>query len=310
MASTRCACAALAQAPVARHRDAVAGLENGLGMARLAVAVDDQARVGGEHGRRIEPRRQAPRHLGGADVPGDVSVEDLRIEAQAAEGARDGPAGMVADEQHGGAAVRVEDREGRRLAGADQRRDGLGNTLAHGRTIAQKGPPMRSAWTKKRLADRPESLYEQPMAAAHSKGPGAAPAAGGGAVRSALAALVCGASASRPSWCASASSGRRLPPGLPGAAGVRAVVRPGRPAAALAWILLAEPLSGWQGGGRRRRARWHCPGQARQPMKPGAALVRPTAGRVPIDRASPRADKEGPGGAPCRPRTRHSSSCR
>src|SRR5262245_1701346 len=60
------------EAAIAGHEDAVALLGDRSGVAELAVAIDDQARIAAEQRRRIESFGQTTRHVADTDIPGDV----------------------------------------------------------------------------------------------------------------------------------------------------------------------------------------------------------------------------------------------
>ena len=67
----------------------VADRRNGAGAQRAAVGVDDEPRDMAEHGRRIEPKRQSARHVGGTDIPADMLRQRIGTDAQAAEVAQE-----------------------------------------------------------------------------------------------------------------------------------------------------------------------------------------------------------------------------
>ena len=75
-----------------------------------------------------EPAGQLP----GADVPGDVLPAGQLGQAQAVQGRRKGPAGVVADDERRGLAVFLQHDERRRVVAADQR-DGGGEVGVRGR---------------------------------------------------------------------------------------------------------------------------------------------------------------------------------
>ena len=100
------------QADVARHLDAVAFDREGGGMVQAAVAVHHQSGPAAQDCRGIQCARQAAGQFGRADVPGDV-LEGVRFgNAQRAQPRREGPAGVVADQQQRGGAFRVDKIEG------------------------------------------------------------------------------------------------------------------------------------------------------------------------------------------------------
>ena len=88
----------------------------------MAIAVDDQARITRQHRRRPQQDRQAPRDLGDADVPGDVSPPLAGVEPEIAQDLWDRRRGMVANRQAGPSAALVMELEGRRIVGTQKRR--------------------------------------------------------------------------------------------------------------------------------------------------------------------------------------------
>ena len=84
---------------VAGNRPAVAFGAKGLRVVGAAIAVDDQARVAREHGRRIERVRKTARQFAGADVPGDVLPAAAVRAARAGPAPRERAARVVADDQ-------------------------------------------------------------------------------------------------------------------------------------------------------------------------------------------------------------------
>ena len=102
-------------------------------MLQAPVAVDHQARIGRERGRRIEAARKRARQLGDADVPGDVAGERGLVQAEPPQRRGDRPARMVADEKDRRRAFGIDDLEGRRVGGPEERgRCGRGFGEAHG----------------------------------------------------------------------------------------------------------------------------------------------------------------------------------
>ena len=106
---------------VAGHELAVADGQEGGRVAGLAVAVDDQARIVRQDGRRIEHAGESTRDLPGPDVAGDVPPQGEPIETQVLELARNPAAGVVADQQRAGRPLIVDELPGRGLVGCQQR---------------------------------------------------------------------------------------------------------------------------------------------------------------------------------------------
>ena len=57
------------QTGIAGDRDAVAFGWDRTGSVGPAIAIDDEPRIAAQHRRRVEHRREAARHRGGADIP-------------------------------------------------------------------------------------------------------------------------------------------------------------------------------------------------------------------------------------------------
>ena len=132
----------LAQVPVAGNVDPVAGGDDRFGIARPTIDVDQQARIAGEDGRRVQPPGQEPRHPRRPDVVGDVTLERRHRQPQAVEGDGDRPAGVITDQQQAGPAIGIQDLIGRGIAGADQWARGVedrNRCHGHGRTIIWTG---------------------------------------------------------------------------------------------------------------------------------------------------------------------------
>ena len=108
------------EAPIARHVNAVRLLRNGCGIVELAIAVDHQARIARQDGGHIKPRRQPPRNIGGADIPGDMQPTLSRIQAEITQRRRNGRRGMIAKQQGCRPTVRVAEFDRRWIAGAEQ----------------------------------------------------------------------------------------------------------------------------------------------------------------------------------------------
>ena len=124
------------EAPVAWDLGRLADLGDGLRHMRRAVAVDQQARVGLGHERRVERLRDPAGDRQDADVVGDVPVELGRGQAQAARCLRKTAVAMVGDQQEGRAAPGALDEDGRRLVRLEQ-------TFNHRRSSFRPGPPAR-----------------------------------------------------------------------------------------------------------------------------------------------------------------------
>lgn len=67
---------------VAGDQMAVAAMGDQADMVRLAVEVDHQPRDGGEDRRTLEPRGEAAGERAGADVDGDVEIEQFGGDAE------------------------------------------------------------------------------------------------------------------------------------------------------------------------------------------------------------------------------------
>ena len=63
---------------------------------------------------------QAPRQFARPDVPGDVLPAGQLGQAETPQGARDGPAGVIADDERRGRAVLFENDERRWIIPSDQ----------------------------------------------------------------------------------------------------------------------------------------------------------------------------------------------
>ncbi len=70
-----------------------------VGAFRVAVAVDHQSRIGLHHQLGMGPIGQAARQGGRADVPGDVTLQVRRLQAQLTQPPRNQPTGVIANQQ-------------------------------------------------------------------------------------------------------------------------------------------------------------------------------------------------------------------
>ena len=86
---------------VAGDRRAVAHRHDGLRIAGLPVAVDDQTRIGLEHIGRVESFGEMRGHAVDTDIPGDMAGEIRFGDTERAERLREGAARMVGDEKNG-----------------------------------------------------------------------------------------------------------------------------------------------------------------------------------------------------------------
>ena len=111
---------------IAGNDDVVADLQNRLRIPGLAIEIDDQPRIGGEHRRRVQAVGQPLGELGGADVPGDVPGKRVGSQPQRTERAGDHPARMIADQQDRPRRLRLGQDERRRIIRTDERGAGRG----------------------------------------------------------------------------------------------------------------------------------------------------------------------------------------
>ncbi len=129
---------------VARDRGLFAHHGDRVGNVRRPVAVDDEARVAGEHRGRIDEVREPARDVARADVPADVALEDGLVEAEAGERGRHRPARVIAHQHGTGTGLRIEARVRRRVVGPEQRgatpRRRVGARGVHGRDYTEISP--------------------------------------------------------------------------------------------------------------------------------------------------------------------------
>jgi hypothetical protein len=92
-----------------------------VGVVGSAVAIHDEPRIAGKHGRCIERCRETAREFARTDVPGDVLPGREFREPEPVERCRDRPAGVVANDQRRRPAVLAQDDEWRRIVAAKQR---------------------------------------------------------------------------------------------------------------------------------------------------------------------------------------------
>ena len=100
---------------------AVADRPHERGIVEVAVAVDHEAGIAGQQRRRVQLQRHVAGDVGGADVPADVARQLALVEAEVVQAARHAPAGVIADQQDGRRALRIEDLVGRRFVLGQQR---------------------------------------------------------------------------------------------------------------------------------------------------------------------------------------------
>ncbi len=84
---------------VARHDGAIGIAHDERGIVEAPVRVDDQARIGGEHGRRRDEPRERAGCFARADVIGDVTAELVALKAERPELRRNGVRGVIADDE-------------------------------------------------------------------------------------------------------------------------------------------------------------------------------------------------------------------
>ncbi len=87
---------------VARHDRAVGEAHDQSRIVQAAIRVDDQARIGRQHGRRAELGRERAGHVRGADVIGDVPFERRARQSERPVIGRDGVARVIANDQRPG----------------------------------------------------------------------------------------------------------------------------------------------------------------------------------------------------------------
>ena len=106
---------------VAGDDGAIACLEDRLGIAGLAVTVEQQPRIAGEHRWRAKALGQQPGESGRADIVGDMTAQRILVETEVVDRRRNGATGVIADQQDGCRRFRVEHLERRRVVRSDQR---------------------------------------------------------------------------------------------------------------------------------------------------------------------------------------------
>ncbi len=138
---------------VAGNHAAVAHLAEGLRVIRLAIAVDDEARIAGQHGRCVQRVREATGQFAGADVPGHVLPGGQFGQAEAVEAPGERAAGVVADDQGRGRTGFAKHDEGCRIVAAEQRGmglDGLGDGQGKRSRIRKMPQVYRMPWPSRR----------------------------------------------------------------------------------------------------------------------------------------------------------------
>jgi hypothetical protein len=107
------------QPEVAGNLARLAHHRNRSGYARVAITVDDQARIVLCHQRRIKRFGYLPRHAQGADIPGYVPLQFRRWQAQAAQRPRNPGAGVVNNNDEVRSPLAPLRQEGRRFIHGD-----------------------------------------------------------------------------------------------------------------------------------------------------------------------------------------------
>ena len=109
----------LGEAGVERHLRSVADGRREVGGVARPIAVDDQPGIGLEAERGAEAVGEAARHLGGADVPGDVAGHVLGGRRPAGEMRRQRAAAVLAGQHQRSWRARSDDLDGRRVGGVE-----------------------------------------------------------------------------------------------------------------------------------------------------------------------------------------------
>src|ERR1044071_512281 len=105
-----------ADAAVARNGRQLADGRDRAVPLRLAIAVDDEPRIGLQHGARIERGGEMLGNARNADIPGDVAVQLGFGQAEVTEPAGDRAPGMVGCQEEIGARFRPQHANRRRIA--------------------------------------------------------------------------------------------------------------------------------------------------------------------------------------------------
>ena len=89
---------------------------SGFSFVESTIQVDDEPRVAREHGGRLEALRNDACDFVRTYIPGDVQVVNIGCEAERIQARRHRTSRVVADDQCGGARLRVQDTEGKRIS--------------------------------------------------------------------------------------------------------------------------------------------------------------------------------------------------